>query len=122
MPLLFLFDEHLRGWPFRIIQRHNARGLNPLDVVSVGDDDSVPRLGSIDSELIAWAEVNRRIIVTRDGKTMPGHLKRHLSNGHHSPGIFILRNVFFGHIVEFLTLAAHASESSEWEDRAFFIP
>jgi hypothetical protein len=118
----FLFDEHLRGGPFRVVQRHNARGVNPINVMCVGAGEGVPDLGSTDAELLLWAEKVDRVVVTRDGRTMPAHLATHLASGRHSPGIMILRSVSFAQIVEFLVLAAHASQPVEWADCVTFIP
>jgi hypothetical protein len=45
MPLRFVLDEHLRGgglwW---IIRQHNTHGIDPLDVVRVGDPPDLPRV------------------------------------------------------------------------------
>jgi len=51
MALTFLFDEHLRGLPWRVVQRHNAKGLNPIDVVCVGDPADLS-LGADDATLL----------------------------------------------------------------------
>jgi hypothetical protein len=87
----------------------------------VGDPSDLP-LGTDDRELLAWAEREARIIVSLDGSTLPTHLAAHLAAGHHSPGIMLVRRVPFSQVVEFLALAAHASESSEWTDRITFVP
>jgi hypothetical protein len=90
MALGYPLDEHLRGVLWRAIQRHNAQGVNVLDVVRVGDPADLP-LGSADPALLLWAEQHGRILISRDERTLPAHLATHLQAGHHSPGIFILR-------------------------------
>jgi hypothetical protein len=70
MPLAILLDEHLRGTLWRAIQHHNARGSNPLDVVRVGDPENLP-LGSLDPEILLWAEREERILVSEDRKPLP---------------------------------------------------
>lgn len=53
---------------------------------------------------------------------MPEHLENHLAAGGHSPGILSLlpHATFFG-VIEFLTLAAYASDPNEWRDRIEYI-
>ena len=122
MPLSFLLDEHLRGTLWRAIRHHNARGLNPLDVVRVGDPENLP-LGSLDPEILLWAEREERILVSEDRKTLPRHLADHLLSGHHSPGIFTIRgSTTLSRLISFLELAAYASEAHEWQDRIEYIP
>lgn len=119
--IAFILDEHLRGDPYRAIGRHNARGGMVIDVVQVGDPEDLP-LGSEDRLIIEWAERNRRIIVARDKATLPRHLENHLALGNHSPGIFLVRNVKWSQVVEYLVCVAYVSEPSEWADRVVFIP
>jgi hypothetical protein len=57
MILGYLLDENLRGILWRAVQRHNALGIFPLDVKRVGDSPDLP-LGSLDAELLRWAEAN----------------------------------------------------------------
>jgi hypothetical protein len=54
---------------------------------------------------------------------MPGHLADHLTAGHHSPGVFMVRRKgSFGQVIAFLIRAAYASKPSEWDDRIEYIP
>jgi hypothetical protein len=80
MPLRYLLDENQRGPLWHVIQRHNARGLDPLDVVRVGDVPELP-LGVDDPSILRWAEQEQRILVTFDKSTTAGHLANHLSGG-----------------------------------------
>lgn len=122
MPLAFLLDEHLRGTLWRAIQHYNARGSNPLDVIRVGDAENLP-LGSLDPEILLWAERDERILVSQDRKTLSQHLADHLLAGHHSPGIFTIRGTTtLSGLISFLQLAAVASEPHEWRDRIEYIP
>lgn len=121
MPLRFLLDEHFRGLFFRHIQRANARRELKVDAVRVGDPPDLP-LGTPDGELFAWAERENRILVSLDGNTLPVHLAAHLAAGRHSPGVMLVRAAPFSEVVEFLALAAHASEPHEWSDRISFVP
>ena len=122
MPLSFLLDEHLRGTLWRAIQHHNARGVNPLDVVRVGDLGGIP-LGSLDPAILLWAEREDRILVSEDRKTLARHLAVHLQAGHHSPGIFTIRPInTLPRLISFLEVVAYASEAHEWRDRIEYIP
>lgn len=121
MPLQYLLDEHFRGLFFRHVQRYNARHELRIEAVRVGDPPDLP-LGTDDRELLAWAEREGRIVVSLDGGTLPSHLSAHLAAGRRSPGIMLIRRVPFPEVVEFLALAAYASEPSEWNDRITFVP
>jgi len=116
MPLRFVLDEHLRGILWKAIQQHNASGIDLIDVVCVGDLPDLP-LGTKDPDILAWAEREGRVLVTRDWNTMPGHLAAHLAANRHSPGVFILTK---GHsvpqLVFHLALAAYILDPAEVRD------
>ena len=107
----FVLDEDLRGLLWRYIVRYNARKVDPIDIIRVGDVDGLP-LGILDPDILNWCEGNGRILVSHDKSTTPIHLANHLVLGRNCPGIF----------VSFLAAAAYASEPSEWQDRYFYIP
>lgn len=122
MPLRYLLDENQRGVLRQVIQRHNARGIDLLDVVCVGDIDELP-LGVNDPTILNWAEQEQRILITFDKSTMPVYLANHLAEGRHSPGIFMLsRDSRPPEVLEFLVLAAFASDPEEWRDTIRYIP
>jgi hypothetical protein len=122
MTLAYVLDEHLRGPLWRAIQRHNARNVSVINAVRVGDQHC-PALASGDSEILRWAEQVGRILVTLDEKTIPGHLTDHLRNGHHSPGVFMVRpDSHIPEVVDFLALATLASAPQEWADRIAYVP
>ena len=121
MPLRFVLDEHLRGPAWSVVRRHNATAESPLDVVRVGDRDCVP-LGTDDPAILQWAEHEERILVTRDQSTMKSHLDQHLSAGHASPGIFMIRaHGQLCAVIEFLELADQLSDPHEWRDAVTYI-
>jgi hypothetical protein len=121
MPLLYVLDEDLRGLLWCYIVRYNARGVDPIDIVRVGDLEALP-LGILDPQILQWCETHGRIFVTHDKSTSPVHLQDHLAAGRHCPGIFLVRDVRMADVVAFLAIAAHASEPSEWQDQYFYIP
>jgi hypothetical protein len=122
MPLAFLLDENLRGPLWQAILLHNLRGQYPLDVVRVGDPPDLP-LSADDSAVLAWAEREGRLLVTEDRHTMLSHLRNHLANGYHSPGILIIRRgQSMRAVVESLELIAYAGQYAEFENILTYIP
>lgn len=85
MPLLYVLDEDVRGPLWRHILRYNARGIDPIDVIRVGDFDDLP-LGILDPDILLWCEASNRVLISHDRSTTPSHLKNHLAAGHHCPG------------------------------------
>ncbi len=122
MPVKYLLDEHLRGALWTAVLHHNAAGVDPIDVVRVGDPPDLP-LGTKDPDLLLWAEREGRVVVTKDCGTMPTHLGHHLRSGHHSAGVFIVRGHFtLPQIVFHLVLFSHAGDPATIEDQFDFIP
>ncbi len=120
--LRYLLDEHLRGPLWKGIQWHNRQGAYPVDVLRVGDPTDLP-LGTKDPAILLWAEAQDRILVSHDRGTLSTHLADHLSAGHGSPGIFLLRSPWtIPEIVEFLVDAAYASKRDEWRNQVTYIP
>jgi hypothetical protein len=122
MPLAFLLDEHLRGPVWQSILRHNLGGDYLLDTVRIGDVPDLPP-GAQDSEVLMWAERETRLLITEDRQTMAGHLRRHLADGHHSPGIIMVRTgISMRNLMEFLALIAYAGDPAEFADTITFVP
>ena len=70
-----------------------ARKVHPLDVIRVGEPSNLP-LSSNDTTILEWAE---REFMVRPNSNVPD-------------------------VIEFLLLAAYASEPIEWLDRISYIP
>lgn len=118
----FLLDEHLRGPLWQAIVQHNLRGGQQLDAVRVGDTPDLP-LSSDDSAILLWAERESRILVTEDRHTMANHLRSHLADGHHSPGILVVRaNQPMRMVVELLVLISEVGDPHEFADAITYIP
>ncbi|MFC1851226.1 DUF5615 family PIN-like protein [candidate division CSSED10-310 bacterium] len=93
-----------------------------LNVLCVGDQKAPP-YGTPDEVILEWVEKNRYILVSRNRRTMPDHLKFHLSQGKHVPGIILLRRgLSLGQLIEDLRLIAHASEIGELRDQIIYLP
>lgn len=122
MTIKYLIDENQRGVLWHVIQKHNARGINPIDAIRVGDPIDLP-LRSSDSAIIEWSANNSRLLVTFDKKTMPGHFYHRLSSGLDHPGVFMLRSDDIPvATVSFLAATAYASLPEEWRNAIHFIP
>jgi hypothetical protein len=122
MALTFVLDEHLRGPLWQAILRHNLRGSEVLDVVRVGDTLELP-LEIGDPEILLWAERESRILVTEDRHTMANHLREHLAQGRHSPGILMVRPYQrLRTLVECLVLITYAGEPADFADAIVYIP
>lgn len=78
--LRYLLDENQRGVLWHVIQRHNSRGIDPIDAVRVGDAADLA-LGSDDPTIPRWAEREQRILITFDRSTIAEHLREHLAAG-----------------------------------------
>jgi hypothetical protein len=123
MPLRFLLDEDLRGGGlWQAIQQHNTSSPYPLDAVRVGDPLDLP-LGTLDSDVLIWAEREVRVLLSRDQRSLPQHLTAHLQGGRRSPGIFIILKVnTVPAILDFLVLVAYAGDPLVYQDRMEYIP
>ena len=122
MALRYVLDEHLRRRLWKALLKHNSLGIDPVDVIRVGDLLSFP-LGIDDRNLLLSVERERRILITRDARSMPKYFAAHLRTGHHLPGIFLIRpKAVLTQVVAFLVYAASSSTSSEWKDSIEYIP
>ena len=122
MALTFLLDEHLGGGLGRAIRHRNARGGLAIDAVSVGDPPDLP-LGSLDPDILLWAEREGRIVLSRDRKTLVPDFARHLQAGHHSPGLLIVRmRCTMSALLNDLEVIAHAGNPMDYFDQIDYIP
>jgi hypothetical protein len=121
MAIAFLVDENIPRAVSHAIIRHNRKGLYLIDAIQIGMVGA-PGKGIADPDLLLWSEQHARILVSYDKKTLPDHFAAHLATGHHSPGVFFFKlRHSIPHIVEFLSIVAHASDPREWRDRLFYV-
>jgi hypothetical protein len=122
VPLIFLLDEHLRGVARRAVRHHNAKSAYVIDAVWVGGPPDLPQ-GSLDPELLKWADTAGRILISHDRKSMPGHFQQHMMAGRHSPGVLLIRpGTTVAALVAELALIAHAGNPADYFDQIDFIP
>ncbi len=79
--------------------------------------------GAKDSEVLAWAASEERILLTHDRKTIPRHAYQRLQNAESMPGVFVVpQSVPIGKAIDELVLILRCSQQSEWQNIVQFIP
>lgn len=122
MPLKLLIDEHLRGKFTQALVECGFAEAAPVDVLEIGGNGTPP-LGTKDPQLIRWAQMNDRMIVSLDDNTLPEHLENHRAAGYWSPGIlFIRRHQSWNDVLYFLVLVAAAGLPEDYRDRCTYVP
>ena len=78
--------------------------------------------GLPDPQVLKIAAELRRILVTHDRRTMPGHFTRFVER-RASPGVVIVsQDLDIGEAIEYLLLIWAASEAQEWENAILYVP
>jgi hypothetical protein len=114
----YLLDENT---PHAVRNRLLQREPN-IEVSAVGDS-AVPPIGTPDAELLRWIEENGYILVSRNRRTLPQHLKEHVKAGHHVPGILLLRRQCpLSQLIEDLLLIWESGDPKEYEDQLIYLP
>jgi hypothetical protein len=114
----FLGDEHI---PAALL--HAMRGREPaVDFKLVGQGAAPPK-GTPDPQLLLFGEAAGQALVTMDKSTMISHITQHMGAGHHTWGVFILKQGFATvKYVDDLFLVWVASEAEDWRDRVEYLP
>jgi len=114
----FLLDENLNPDLQTALLR-----LDPtIDILRVGDSGAPP-LETLDPEILDFCEREKRLLITDNRKSMPGHLKDHWARGGQFWGLCWVRPEYsIGTISEILYEIWGASEAEEWIDRTEWIP
>ncbi len=114
----FLCDEHVpKG-----LQNAVKKVESAIHILVVGQAGAPPK-GTLDPQLLQWAESNHHALLTRDKSTLPNHVNDHLNSGGHTWGVFILRDGFsLGYLAQELLVFWGASEAEEWKDLLLYIP
>ncbi len=114
----FLLDEDVDPSIQRQLRRRDKR----IDVIRIGDVDTLPK-GVTDAQILVWAGENDYIVVTKDRSTMPSHIREHMSRRKEFAGLLWLRpQIGIGQIVEELHLIWAASEMEDYRGQAIYIP
>jgi hypothetical protein len=114
----YLLDEHVEHG-----LRNGLRQREPEMTVWVIDDPHAPPIGALDPEILLWCEAHNFVLVTRNRRTMPAHLRNHIAAGHHIPGIFILNpKRSMGEMIEELVLIWLVAEPDQFTDQITHLP
>jgi len=102
------------------IVRGLKRWLPELDVVTV---QSAGLSGSSDPDLLSWAAVEQRILVTHDFRTIPKYAYQRIRVGAPMAGIFAVPEVLpVGEAIDQLHLLVTCSEHEEWKHIILYLP
>jgi predicted nuclease of predicted toxin-antitoxin system len=108
--LRLLIDRDLN----RNILRELRRRIPNLDAVAVED---IGLDAARDPELLELAAAERRIIVTHDQRTMPGHVKDRVKAGNPVSGVVIIpQDLSIGIAIEWLETIVMCSDESDCEN------
>lgn len=114
----FLLDENTA----HAIGDQLRRRQPEIEILVIGTNPA-PSIGTLDPDLLLWLEREGYCLVTRNRRSMPGHLKEHLTADHHIPGIFTLRpKASMGAVIEELLLIWTAAKMDEYRDQIIYIP
>jgi hypothetical protein len=93
-----------------------------MEILTIGDGIA-PALGTLDPIILTWIEQHGYILVSRNRRTIPDHLREHLAAGYHVPGIILLKRRYsLGEVLNDLLLIWHASNPNEYRDRIEYLP
>lgn len=101
----------------------NSETALPIEIACIGEYGA-PRLARLDADILIWAEQQGYVVVSGDViKTMPETLAKHLRNGRHLPGIFLIHLPgSIPQLMEALLYYITESEEDEWRDALVHIP
>lgn len=76
-----------------------------------------------DSDVLAMAARQKRVLVTHDVGTMPTHVREFRKAGNRCSGVFLLpQRLDAATAIDELLLVWAASDAAEWEDRIVWLP
>ena len=114
--LSLLSDENFNGDIVRgLLLRQPS-----LDLLRVQD---VGLREANDPEILAWAAMNGRILITHDRATMPDFGYARLVKGELMAGMFVVNDRMpIRQAIEELSLLVDCSEQAEWKDIVLYLP
>ena len=114
----FLLDEHV---PL-ILQALLEQRSPEMRVYAIGDGIAPPK-GTPDPKILFWIEAQGCLLITNNRATMPVHLRAHLAQVRHVPGIVQFpRRMDIRAIVEDLLLLWGAGLPREFQDQIVYLP
>jgi len=114
----YLLDENVDP----LFRRELLKREPTLVIWNIGSPGA-PSARTRDPDILRWCEENAFILVTNNRKSMPRHLRDHLAEDRHIPGIFELNpDMSIGATIEELLLIWAASLEDEYRDRIVYLP
>lgn len=102
------------------IVRGLLRRLPALDLVRAQDFGLA---GRHDTEVLAWAADENRLILTHDFATMIDFAYNRVTDGVQMPGVFAVpQDLAIGEAIEEISILVECSAENEWENQVVFIP
>lgn len=118
MTMRYLLDENVDPMIRRELQSREAT----MVVWRVGDL-TAPPYGMLDPDILVWCQQNSFVLVTNNRKSMPRHLRDHIAQGRHVPGIIIINDdMSVGDTIEQLILIWGAAKENEYRDIMLYLP
>ncbi|HSK73659.1 MAG TPA: DUF5615 family PIN-like protein [Pyrinomonadaceae bacterium] len=112
----FLADENFDNRIIRGLLRH----LPEIDIVRVQD---VGLINADDPEILSWAAVEKRVLLTHDVATMTAFAYKRIAEDLPMAGIFeVPKKLSISEAIEQLVLIAQYSLENEWEGQVRFLP
>ncbi len=96
----------------------------PPDILHVGSGGA-PANSTIDPDILGFCELERRILVTKNRKSMPGHIADYVRDGHEFWGLLTIkrgREHDIGGLVESLILIWETQEAEDYLGVQTWIP
>jgi hypothetical protein len=113
----FLLDENTEPAISAGLRRRDPA----LEVWRIGEPSAPPR-GSLDPDILRWCEDHDCILVTNNRHSMPNHLRDHLQEGRHVPGIFTIRTQMgVGLVIDLLVLASQIVDPKDCCDQIKYL-
>jgi Domain of unknown function (DUF5615) len=115
----YLFDEHM---PNSLINAVVSREPS-ISILRIGQAGAPPK-GTLDPQVIEYAERERRAIFTHDLSTMLEHARAHSASGRNTFGVFIWTKELSKVVgaADDLILIWAASQAEEWMNDHRYLP
>jgi len=113
---------------FRLLVDHDfnervLRGVQSRGEVDVVLARAVNLDDRPDSELLAWAAAEERILLSHDVQTMPAFAIGRVRSGQEMPGLILVpQELGIGKAIEELTMIVLCSDQVEWRDMIVYVP
>ncbi|HEY6558837.1 MAG TPA: DUF5615 family PIN-like protein [Polyangiaceae bacterium] len=102
------------------ILRALRRRLPEIDLVRAQD---AGLRGANDPQVLEWAALESRVLLTHDVSTMTGHAIDRMRRGEYMPGVIAVhQHLAIARVVEDLVLIATCSTVGDWAGRLDYLP